>query len=194
MSREINEYADDAELVLFYQLLGVSPQLGAVMYRPELDEAFRAWLEDRFDAAPVQEQNWLTVLFLYYGIYDGVPKQYTDVALIRDSSKETVREQAARGLRYLWDRTHRPYADAESGLREALAVNEWPVADLSQEVSLDFFMVLMDQAGLFANGVGPGDAARREPDLWNPEYAEKIWPELTQPDRIIMKDGVFSTG
>jgi len=191
----VDEFVDDSELTLFYQLLHVAPQIGALLYRPELNEAFRCWLQDVLDGADVQTRRWLTVLYMYYGLYDGEPSTYRDVAEKLERSEATVREQAARGLRFLWDHTNRIYEDPESGLREALAVNEWPTADVSQEVSLDFFLVLLDEAGeIQASGLTPtvpspedfpnraaiNAASSREPNLWNPEWAEKVFGPMEE--------------
>jgi hypothetical protein len=198
-------YVDETELALFYQVLSTAPQLGMVLFRPELADAFRAWLNDIHADAPIREQRWLEALYLYYGMYEGEPLEYREVGERLGKSLSTVRDRAARGLRYLWEVTHVRDGEKQELYEEALRVNEWPTADLSQEVSLGFFEVLMDEAGAFLDRATPrvdevddGKPHRvnlhpqdqREPNLWNPEYAEKLWPELTAPDRVLMKGGV----
>jgi hypothetical protein len=204
-----SEYASERELVVFYQILCVYPQLGAALYRPALTEAFRAWLQDIFDAAPSQRQTWLEALFLYYGIADGRPKSYAEVGQLLGKNAQTVRIQAARGLRYLWVvcKVRRPEEEALAELDQAaLDVNEWPTADTSgsRMYSLEGFLLSLDEAGeLIDKALTPprddvDEPGRRniraddwrEPNLWNPEYAESLWPELTAPDRVIMKGGV----
>lgn len=199
-------YVPEVELVLFYQLLTVMPQLGATLYRPELGEAFRAWLQDKWNEAPIREQRWLEALYLYYGLIDGEPLEYREVAERLDKSLSTVRDRAARGLRYLWEVTHVRDGSKWDMYEAALKVNEWPTSDVSQEVSLGYFEVLLDEAGEILGNKTPrrsdldenkdkhrvnlNPQDRREPELWRPEHAEKIWPELTAPDRVIMKGGV----
>jgi hypothetical protein len=209
MKRYADEYASDRELVVFYQILSAFPQLGAALYRPALSEGFRCWLQDVFDAAPASRQTWLEALFLYCGLADGQPKTYAEVGRLLGKNAQTIRVQAARGLRYLWVTVHvrRPEEEALAVLDEAaLNVNEWPTADTSgsRMFSLEGFLLSIDQDGeLLDKPLTPtaddvempgrrnvrGDDWR-EPDLWKPEYAERIWPQLTEPDRVIMKGGV----
>ncbi len=200
MSREINQYADDTELVVFYQLLSAAPLLGAAMYHSELNEGFRAWLQDLFDAAPVREQRWLRTLFLYYGMYDGEPKTYAEVGQILDKSPATVRVRAARGLRYLWDLTGANPLDTKEGYEEALRVNEWPTSDTSDTSSLEFYLVLMDQDGQFPHtgltpAAKPGAEDEHEHSRPNRNPANlkpvNLWTEgvETTPEVVLMKDG-----
>lgn len=190
-------YVSDFEVALVYDLFHVAPALAAVVWEPCHTEAFRAWLQDTFDAAPVREQRWLRALYMYYGLYGGEPMSYRDVATATGKSENTVREQAARGLRYLWSKTHRLFENDTAAFEEALRVNEWPTADVSREVSLDYFLVLLDEAGdIHRSPVTPrvtdmqddagerrsgsrfnvNAADRRAPNLWNPDYANSLWP------------------
>jgi hypothetical protein len=202
---EQSTYVDEAELALFYQVLSVTPMLGAVLFRPELADGFRAWLSDIHRDAPIREQRWLEALYMYYGMYDGEPKEYREVAERMGKSLSTVRDRAARGLRYLWEITHVRQGEKLALYEEALRVNEWPTADVSQEVSLGFFEVLMDEAGAFADtGRTPtvddleevlavrsrtsiNGADQREVNLWNPDNKGA----QTAPERVIMRGGVL---
>jgi hypothetical protein len=189
-------YAGEVELALFYQLLTVTPQLGATLYRVELGEAVRAWLNDVWKDAPVREQRWLEALYLYYGLVDGEPKEYREVGVHLARSLSTVRDRAARGLRYLWEITHVRDGGKQELYELALSVNEWPTADVSQEVSLGYFEILMDNAGLIvATGRTPtvddleeipprtaiNGADLREPNLWHPDWRGAE----TAPERVI---------
>ncbi len=211
----MSDYHTDHEAVVFYQVLSAFPQLGAALYRPALNEAFRAWLQDVFDAAPASRQTWLEALFLYYGIADGEPKTYSEVGELLGKNKQTVRIQAARGLRYLWIlcRVRRSEEEALAELDQAaLDVNEWPTADTSfaRMYSLEGFLTTLDENGNLLDKprtphVDDAEAREhrrnlraddwREPDLWNPDYAEALWPQLREPDTVIMKGGkLVSTG
>jgi hypothetical protein len=191
-------YVDERDLVIFYQILSTTPQLGAVLYRQELGEAVRAWLNDIWTDAPVREQRWLEALYLYYGLVDGEPKEYREVALHLARSLSTVRDRAARGLRYLWEITHVRNGPKPELLEAALKVNEWPTDDPSQEVSLTFFEILMNADGVIvSSGKTPtaddledqatptrpnmNGADVREPNLWNPEWRGAE----TAPERVI---------
>jgi hypothetical protein len=194
----VDEYVSDLELAAFYQILAVYPQLGAALYRPVYNEAFRAWLQDTFDDATASRQTWLEALYLYYGIADGIPKTYAEVGYLLGKSPTLVREQAARGLRYLWVLTRVRQADEGLPLLDADAaeVNGWITTDTSyaRMFSLEGFLNVMDESGDLT-GVESSHTDHRIPELWNPQYAEQLWPQLTEPDRVILKDGVpFSTG
>ena len=191
-------------LVLFYQLLHTVPQLGSVFYRPVLNDAFRLWLQDMCDEAPIQEQRWLRALFSYYGVYDGVPKEYQEVAIMLDKTSSTVRDQVARGLRYFWKRTRARRGHVQELFDAALLVNEWSTADLSQEISLDYFEVVMAEDGTLS-GTGRTPTAESREDLPprpNLNQLDKREPNLydegvetvmrAEPHRIVMKDGAFS--
>ena len=203
------QHVDERDLVIFYQVLTTTPQLGACLYRPELGEAVRQWLNEVWLDAPVPAQRWLEALFLYYGLVDGEPKEYREVGVLLSRSLSTVRDRAARGLRYLWEVTHVRSGGKQELYERALGVNEWPTDDVSQEVSLTYFEILMDDSGsIFSTGLTPtadamedvfetrtrpalNGADTLEPNLWNPDWKGA----QTAPERVIFsRRGDLSKG
>lgn len=194
-----NQHVDEAELTLFYQLLNASPILASMLYEPKLDEAVRAWLNDLYEAAPASRRRWLRLVYLYYGVQTGTPVSYREIAEQEGRALNTIRDQVARGLRYLWYQT-RVETDTDPAFREelfhkALERNEWVTTDASDTVSLSFFEhVAVTNGQIAARILTPkapteGSTERPEahkvgdPNLWHPEHVELA------PERVIMKGG-----
>lgn len=195
-----NQHANEAELALYYQLLHVFPNLAGVLYSPAMNEAVRAWLNDVYEAAPPARQRWLRLVYLYYGLVTGEPMTYQEIAAEEDRDMATIRDQVARGLRFLWYQT-RVETDTSSAHREelfhqALATNEWVTCDTRDTVSLEFFKhIAVTNGEIAARILTPkapteGSTERQDahrtgdPALWHPEW----YP--TTPERVIMKGGV----
>jgi hypothetical protein len=194
-----NQHVDEAELTLFYQLLSVSPILASMLYEPRLDEGVRAWLNDLYEAAPASRKRWLRLLYHYYGVVTGTPMSYREIAEAEGRAMATIRDQIARGLRYLWYQT-RVETDADPAWREelfhrALARNEWVTADTRDTVSLTFFEHVAVTNGQIASRIltpkAPTEGSTEraaahkmnDPNLWHPEHVELA------PERVIMKGG-----
>lgn len=181
-----NQHANEYELTLLYQLLHAAPIVGAMLYEPRLNEAVRAWLNDLYDGAPSSRQRWLEILFLYYGLKTGDPMSYGEIAAEQGISKQSVRDKAARGLRYLWYQT-RVETDPDPEHREelfhqALAANEWVTCDPRDTASLEFFLHVAVINGQISDRILTPKAPTEEsterrdahrtgdPDLWHPEW------------------------
>ena len=187
MDNPDGSYVDDSELTVFYQLLGVAPQLAATLYEPNMDEGVRAWLNDLYDEAPdPRTRRWLLVLFLYYGLTTGEPRSYQSIANEMDVTLYVVRRLAARALRYLWFK-----ACAQEDRREnlkplmelALIANEWVTCDPTDTISFAVWAEDLTPAGIPSSTLTartPTSAAPdsrhqiREPiDLWDPVWADQ---------------------
>lgn len=181
-----NQHANEAELALYYQLLHVFPNLAGVLYSPALNESVRAWLNDVYAAAPASRQVWLRLVYLYYGLVTGDPMTYQELAAEEGKDMATIRDQVARGLRYLWYQT-RVETDIEPSHREelfhlALATNEWVTCDTRDTVSLEFFKHIAVTNGQIAARIlrppAPTEGSTERPDahrstdpnLWHPEH------------------------
>lgn len=196
MDNPDGSYVDDSELTVFYQLLGVAPQVAALLYEPNMDEGVRAWLNDLYDAAPdPKTRRWLRALFVYYGL-TGEPLRYQTIGDDLGVTVWVVRRLVARALRHLWfeacvyeyDRkTLKPLMDL------ALIANEWVTCDPTDTISFAVWVEDLTPEGIPTSELTartptsaaphPGHEVRGPIDLWNPVYAG---PDET---RVIMKDG-----
>ncbi len=198
------DYASDRELVVLYQLLGYAPQVAALLYWPGLNDGVRQWLNDVWDAGDMKVRRWLEGLYLYYGLAVDPPYDYVQVGEALGVTGQTARVLVARGLRYLWFLTHTETAsdtaDMEVLLRDALLSNEWATCDPSDNVSLENFRHVMQNDGTtYPRTVTPKTPTqvhptlrhrlRIPPVLWDSEHAEKLWPALAEPARVLMKGG-----
>lgn len=193
-----NQDANEYELVLLYQLLHASPIVGAMLYEPALNEAVRGWLNDVYEAAQPSRQRWLRLLFMYYGISTEDPVSYRELAEHEGRSVTTVREQVARGLRYLWYQT-RVETNTDPAYREelfhlALEANEWVTCDPSDNASFEFFLQRIREDGsVLQRALVPKTPTTAHPrahvmnlpadTLFHPEW------HPTTPERVIMKGG-----
>ena len=189
-------YVDDSQLTVFYQLLGVAPQLAATLYEPDMDEGVRAWLNDVYDAAPdPKTRRWLRVLYLYYGLTTGDSTSYQSIAAELGVSYWVSRRLAARGLRYLWfvTRSQKSLRENLKPLMElALVANEWVTCDPSDTISFAVWVEDLTPDGIPTSELtartslalsGDGHKIQEPINLWDPVYAG---PDET---RVIMKGG-----
>lgn len=192
-------YTDDRLLTVFYQLLGVAPQLAAALYEPSLNEGVRSWLNDVWYGAPKAQRRWLGALFRYYGLSTGEAMSYVEVGAELGVTGQTARQLVARGLRYLWFVTKTATNDdpenMERLLQLALAANEWATTDPSDTVSLEWFLQRITEDGTVLQRVvtpkTPTTAAPslghrlKDPvNLWDPEHAAVAFPNLNEERRI----------
>jgi hypothetical protein len=199
MDNTDGSYIDDRTITVFYQLLGVAPQVAATMYEPTMNEGVRVWLNDVYEAAPdKQTQRWLHALYLYYGLVTGDPMSYQEIGTELEVSGEAVRKAVARGLRYLWFLTH---AETEERgflqrlMEKALVANEWVTCNPSDTISFSEWMALgapwsveglTEPAAMAGDGGVPGAKQHQRVDLWDPEYAHELWPDLDET-RVVFK-------
>lgn len=198
MDNPDGSYVDDRQLLAFYQLLGVVPEVAAILYGPNKDEGVRAWLNDVYDVAPdPQTRRWLRVLYTYYGLKTGDPMSYRAIGEEEGVTFWVSRRLAARGLRHLWFVTLMQLNVRENlkPLMElALVANEWVTCDPTDTISFAVWVEDLTPAGIPSTELtartptAPYGGSHKERDpviLFDPVWAAKApllswrWPVST---------------
>lgn len=207
MDNTDGSYADDSLLTVFYQLLGVAPQLAVILYEPALNEAVRSWLNDVWFNTSTMKRRWLTALYYYYGLMTPKPMTYVEVGTELGVTGPTARQLVARGLRHLWLVTDTERATdperLEQLLQWALVANEWKTCDPTDNRSIEWFKnQIMEDGTIFLRVQTPKTPTSPAPNrahrlrtpvlLHNPEYALKLWPDLGKTTVVFKRRGDLS--
>lgn len=204
MDNDDGTYADDSLLTVFYQMLGVAPLVGVLLYEPALNEGVRAWLNDVWLDTSTLKRRWLTALYYYYGLLTGQPMMYTEVGEQLGVKAQTARQLCARGLRHLWlvTRTERA-TDSEKYehlLQWALVANEWRTCDSSDNRSLEYYLNILQEDGTLwdraktsktptTTGYSQYHRLKERPRLWDKGYARQLWPDLDKTTVLFTRRG-----